>query len=250
MSEIWVINRGSSSLKLARYDADSGECLARTNQGADAPLPTGNPLAIGHRVVHGGTEFCEPVEVNESVLARLEALVELAPLHQPHNLAAIRALSDKGVPQFACFDTAFHHTVPPVMTRLPLSPRLTEEGVQNYGFHGLSYQFIASQLGAKSGRWVVLHLGSGASACALHDGVSVGTSMGFSALDGLIMGTRCGRLDPGVVLHWWGQGLSHQEMQTQLYQHSGLMGLAGDSDMRACWLVTIGRPRGPWINSA
>ncbi len=232
MSEIWVINRGSSTLKLARYDRDTGECRGRSQHAAGAPLPTGLPCAIGHRVVHGGPHFQTPTLVTPRVLKQLHALTALAPLHQGPALDAIEALQPLQVPQIACFDTAFHRTQSPLMSRLAVSNLLLDEDLHNYGFHGLSYEYIARQLGPDSGRWVVLHLGSGASACALLNGVSQGSSMGFSALDGLIMGTRSGRLDPGLVLHWWAQGRTHADVEHELYFNSGLKALAGDSDMQ------------------
>lgn len=164
-------------------------------------------VAVGHRVVHGGTRYWKPVLVDAAVLTDLEQLVPLAPLHQPHNLAAIRAVAriQPTLPQVACFDTAFHHTQPAVAQAFALPRDITALGVKRYGFHGLSYEYIASVLphymGDKAeGRVVVAHLGGGDSMCALRERKSIATSMGFTALDGLPMGTRCGALDPGVVL--------------------------------------------------
>ncbi|WP_420550945.1 acetate/propionate family kinase [Litorivicinus lipolyticus] len=232
MSEIWVINRGSSTLKLARYDAATRACIERLTVAANANLPSGTPVAIGHRVVHGGPHFREPVVIDAAVLSQLRELTPLAPLHQGPSLDAIETLAALNVPQIACFDTAFHTTQSTLMSRLPVPETLTHGGLRNIGFHGLSYDYIARQLGPNSGRWVALHLGSGASACALFNGVSQGTSMGFSPLDGLIMGTRPGRLDPGLLLHWWRQGRSVDEVEHELYFNSGLKALAGDSDMQ------------------
>ncbi|MBR7621013.1 acetate/propionate family kinase [Phenylobacterium sp. 20VBR1] len=196
--------------------------------------------AIGHRIVHGGADFSRPVLVDDRVLARLEVLSPLAPLHQPHNLAAVRlARSGRpGLPQVACFDTAFHHGHASVVTRFALPRTWHEQGVRRYGFHGLSYEFIADELrgldpALAAGRVIVAHLGNGASLCAIHDGRSVDTTMGFTALDGLMMGTRCGALDPGVILYLQQQGLTPDAVQTLLYEQSGLLGVSGlSSDMR------------------
>ncbi len=198
-------------------------------------------VAAGHRVVHGGTEFRAPVLVTPSVLAKLEALVPLAPLHQPHNLAPIRALAaaHPGLPQVACFDTAFHAAQAPVAQRFALPRDLHDQGIRRYGFHGLSYEYVTGRLAelspeAAAGKVVVCHLGSGASACAIDGGRSVESSMGFTALDGLVMGTRCGTLDPGVVLHLiQAQGMDAHAVQDLLYKRSGLLGVSGISnDMR------------------
>jgi acetate kinase len=197
-------------------------------------------VAVGHRVVHGGTRFSSPVTVNASTLAELEALVPLAPLHQPQNLAAIRAVSKRApdLPQIACFDTAFHRTQPPVAQAFALPRRYFEQGVRRYGFHGLSYEYIASVLPkldphAAAGRTVVAHLGNGASMCALMQGRSIATTMGFTALDGLVMGTRCGSIDPGVLLYLMDQGMDPATLKRLLYEQSGLFGVSGgSSDMR------------------
>lgn len=200
-----------------------------------------NVLGIGHRVVHGGARFTAPTIVNEQVLAQLHELVPLAPLHQPYNLAAIEAVFERlpGVPQVACFDTSFHRGQPPVAELIPLPRDLRDAGLQRYGFHGLSYEYIASVLPEvaqkiASGRVIVAHLGSGASLCAVREGKSVDSSLGFTALDGLCMGTRPGSLDPGVVLHLFqGLKLSTKEVETLLYKKSGLLGISGISnDMR------------------
>jgi acetate kinase len=196
---------------------------------------------IGHRVVHGGLEFMEPTRVDAAILKRLERYVPLAPLHQPHNLAAIRLMLERlpGVPEIACFDTAFHRTVPEVAQLFALPPRFAAAGVRRYGFHGLSYEYVASVLPslderAASGRTVVLHLGNGASMAALQGGRSIGTTMGFTAIEGLPMGTRTGSLDPGVLLFMFDElGMSVREVERLLYQESGLLGMSGiSSDMR------------------
>ncbi len=197
--------------------------------------------AVGHRVVHGGTRYVGPVLIDEATLTDLETLVPLAPLHQPHNLLAIRAVAEMApaVPQVACFDTAFHATQPPVAQSFALPRRFRDEGVRRYGFHGLSYEYVASALRridprAAAGRTVVAHLGNGASMCALRAGRSVATTMSFTALDGLVMGTRCGSLDPGVVLYLITRhGLDAAALEKLLYEQSGLLGVSGgSSDMR------------------
>jgi acetate kinase len=202
----------------------------------------GEPLlAVGHRVVHGGAEYARPVLVDGPVLAALERFIPLAPLHQPHNLAAIRTLRETQpqLPQVACFDTAFHRTHPQLADIYALPWEYYEAGVRRYGFHGLSYEYIAAALprvapGIAGGRVIVAHLGSGASLCALRAGVSVDSTMGFSALDGLPMGTRPGGLDPGVLLYLVGErGLTAAALEKLLYKESGLLGISGVSnDMR------------------
>jgi acetate kinase len=196
---------------------------------------------VGHRVVHGGLEFMAPTRVDAAVLARLGRYVPLAPLHQPHNLSAIRVMLDHmpAVPEIACFDTAFHRSVPEVAQLFALPPRFAAAGIRRYGFHGLSYEYIAASLPgidprAAAGRTVVFHLGNGASMCALRAGHSVATTMGFTAVDGLPMGTRCGSLDPGVVLFLMDElKLGPREIEKLLYHESGLLGLSGiSSDMR------------------
>ncbi len=198
--------------------------------------------AAGHRVVHGGTEFHQPMVVDHDLLDHLKQLIPLAPLHQPHNIAGIEALAARSpdLPQVACFDTAFHTTQPPVAQTLALPRHLSQAGIRRYGFHGLSYEYVASvlpqTLGATTanGRVVVAHLGNGASMCALHAGRSVASTMGFTALDGLPMGTRCGSIDPGVVLYLISeQGLGVDAVNDLLYNRSGLLGVSGISnDMR------------------
>ena len=198
-------------------------------------------LGVGHRVVHGGARFTGPTILNEEVLAELHKLVPLAPLHQPYNIAAIEAAFARlpDVPQVACFDTSFHRGQPEVAELIPLPEDLRQAGLQRYGFHGLSYEYIASVLPEvapqiASGRVIVAHLGSGASLCALKDRKSVDSTLGFTALDGLCMGTRPGSIDPGVVLHLFqGLKLSVSEVETLLYKKSGLLGISGISnDMR------------------
>jgi len=197
--------------------------------------------AVGHRVVHGGQAYSAPVRIDARALAALEKLVSLAPLHQPHNLAPIRTLlaSRPDLPQVACFDTAFHRSQPATAQAFALPAEITERGVRRYGFHGLSYAYIASVLPkfdarAASGRTVVLHLGNGASMCALKAGTSVASTMGFTAVDGLPMGTRCGSIDPGVVLYLMDEcGMDVRAVEKMIYQQSGLLGVSGiSSDMR------------------
>ena len=194
--------------------------------------------AAGHRVVHGGTEFTEPVRLTPAIIDKLTQLNPLAPSHQPHNLAAIAALTKlhATLPQVACFDTSFHTTQTSLARAYALPRALSEKGIKRYGFHGLSYEYIASvlphHLGAKAdGKVVVAHLGHGASLCAMLGRRSVATTMGFSALDGLVMGRRCGTLDPGVILYLLDeQGMSSKQISHLLYQESGLFGVSGISD--------------------
>ena len=276
---ILVLNAGSSSVKLAvfadeepphllvrgqldglpvrpRFSARAGSAVV-AQHAWDAPLDHAAAIdwllgwcrsalgddrlvAVGHRVVHGGARFSAPVKIDDASLAEMESLVALAPLHQPHNVAAIKAVARAApfVPQVACFDTAFHRTQPKVAQTYALPRRLTEEGISSYGFHGLSYEYIASVLPtidtrAAAGRTIVLHLGNGASMCALSAGESVATTMGFTALDGLPMGTRCGAIDPGVLLHLMRRGMNLRELEDLLYERSGLLGVSGvSSDMR------------------
>ena len=201
----------------------------------------GHVLGVGHRVVHGGVRYSGPTLVTPQVLEDLRQLVPLAPLHQPHNLAAIDAVIERlpGVPQVACFDTSFHRGQPAVAELVPLPRDICRTGVQRYGFHGLSYEFIASALPQAApeiaaGRVIVAHLGSGASLCAMKNGKSIDSTLGFTALDGLCMGTRPGALDPGVVLYLFQVlGMSAAEVETVLYKKSGLIGISGISnDMR------------------
>jgi len=198
-------------------------------------------VAVGHRVVHGGLEYDRPVRVDATVLHALEKFVPLAPLHQPHNLAPIKLLLERApaLPQVACFDTSFHRSNPEIAQMFALPAELHAQGVRRYGFHGLSYEYIASVLpgfdtGAASGRTVVLHLGNGASMCALQAGKSVASTMGFTAVEGLPMGTRCGSVDPGVILYLMDQrGMNARAIEKLIYNQSGLLGVSGiSSDMR------------------
>jgi acetate kinase len=207
-------------------------------------------IAVGHRVVHGGTEFAAPVLVDAAVLETLAAFVPLAPLHQPHNLLPIRAIAERrpNLPQVACFDTAFHRSAPPLAQAFALPPSITDRGVRRYGFHGLSYEYIAAVLPhydprAAAGKAVVLHLGNGASMCALAGGKSVASTMGFTAVEGLPMGTRSGSLDPGVVLYLMQElKMDAKAIESLLYKESGLLGVSGvSSDMRE--LLASSAPR-------
>ncbi len=274
---ILTLNAGSSSIKFGVYDAHPSLSLLAGGQvdglGPDArlileageerqtrpvkapdhaagveaildairPVIRGRDVAgVGHRVVHGGTEFDAPVELTEDVRVRLARLIPLAPLHQPHNLAAVAAAVEAfpDALQVGCFDTAFHRGHPFVNDTFALPRALYEEGVRRYGFHGLSYDHIAGRLAEirpdlHAGRVVVAHLGNGASMCALSGGRSVGSTMGFSALDGLPMGTRCGQVDPGVLLYLMDRGMGAEEIAHMLYRESGLKGMSGIShDMR------------------
>ena len=288
---IGVINAGSSSLKFSFYEGESrlltgqvdglgarvsasatgpeGQSITPADFGAAPPstpsevLPAVLPwarerlgarrlAALGHRVVHGGLRHSRPARVTSELLAELEALVPLAPLHEPHNLAPIKmALSlNPDLPQVACFDTAFHRTAPEVEQAFALPYAFYEEGVRRYGFHGLSYEYIASVLTQHApeiadGRVVVLHLGNGCSACALKARTSIATTMGFTALDGLPMGTRCGALDAGVVLHLIQQkGMSAEALVDLFYRRSGMLGLSGiSSDFRELLASTDRRAR-------
>ena len=205
-----------------------------------AELPTLPPLrAVAHRVVHGGHQYQHSVRITPEVLRALEQLNSLAPLHQPHNLAGIRAFTAAfpELPQVACFDTAFHATLPREESHYALPQTLADQGVRRYGFHGLSYQSIMGTLQSCSarahGRTLMAHLGNGASLCATLQGRSQATTMGFSVLDGLVMGTRCGSIDPGVLLYLLEQGWDHDRIQALLYRQSGLLGVSGiAADMR------------------
>jgi acetate kinase len=273
MSGILTLNAGSSSVKFGVYapgpeperlasgqverlgeDArlvmdgaaralgatDHAGALSAILGAARAPLGGRAPAGVGHRIVHGGTRFHAPARLDDAALARLAELEPLAPLHQPHNLAmvaAARAAFPAAV-QMGCFDTAFHHGHPWVNDTFALPRRLYDEGVRRYGFHGLSYDYVTGVLARDwpalhAGRVAIAHLGNGASICAVRAGRSVGSTMGFSALDGLPMGTRCGQLDPGVVLHLLARGMGAPEIERMLYRESGLLGLSGIShDMR------------------
>jgi acetate kinase len=202
----------------------------------DAHLGSDGLAGVGHRIVHGGADHISPERVTPALLTTLEALTPLDPLHMPDNLAPIRAIADARpwLAQAVCFDTAFHHTLPPVASRFALPREVSAAGVRRYGFHGLSYEYIACALKARAprlaaGRVIVAHLGAGASLCALRGGVSIATTTGFSALDGLVMATRCGSLDPGVLLYLGRQGRSLADIEDMLYRRSGLLGVSGVS---------------------
>lgn len=215
--------------------------LAQLTAWLDPLLPEEGLLGVGHRVVHGGPEYSAPLVITETNLRALERYVPLAPLHQPANLAGIRAASEflPGVPQVACFDTAFHRAHPLVADRFALPIEYHAAGVRRYGFHGLSYEYIARELPRIApelavGRVVVAHLGNGASMCAIRNGQSVDSTMGFTALDGLPMGTRCGQIDPGVLLYLaQARRMDAGQIEDLLYKRSGLLGISGlSSDMR------------------
>jgi acetate kinase len=206
-------------------------------------LIKGRPVAaVGHRVAHGGTEYAAPVRVDAKVMAALTALAPLAPLHQPHNLSPIKAIADAAghVPQVACFDTAFHRSQPHIAQMFALPRKYTDAGVRRYGFHGLSYEYVTGRLRKVApeladARVIVAHLGNGASLCAVQGGRSVATTMGFTALDGLVMGTRCGAIDPGVLLYLMDvYGMDARAIEDLVYKRSGLLGVSGvSSSMQA-----------------
>lgn len=273
---ILVLNAGSSSLKFALYEPSELALLCRGTIGAiggetylkvagpeasifegqETPvhadhetaatwlvsrlrdMPDLELVAAGHRVVHGGARFSAPVLLNGATIAELSELIQLAPGHQPHNLAAIRAVAGAWheLPQVACFDTAFHRTLPRLAQLYPLPRDLITEGVVRYGFHGLSYEYITSVLphhaGERaSGRVVVAHLGHGASLCGMLNRQSIATTMGFTALDGIMMGTRSGAIDPGIILHLLqAKGMAPHDVAGILYARSGLLGVSGISD--------------------
>lgn len=208
--------------------------------------------AIGHRIVHGGREFDKPILIDPAVLTAIDRLTPLAPLHQPRSLQPVRAIQSfrPDSAHVACFDTAFHHALKPPVSRYAIPVQYEAEGVRKHGFHGLSYEFVAGRLEEISpelaaGRTVVAHLGSGASLCAMRNGKGVDTTMGFSVLDGLMMGTRCGSLDPGIVLYLQKMhGLSAEQVEEILYHQSGLIGVSGiSSDMRALLMSEDPRAR-------
>jgi acetate kinase len=209
--------------------------------GSEGVLGEHRVVGVGHRVVHGGTQFSSPTLIDDTTLTQLERLVPLAPLHQPHNLAAIKAVKQiaPSIAQVACFDTAFHRTQPAVAQAFALPRKYAQAGIRRYGFHGLSYEYITSVLPAidsraANGRTVVAHLGNGASLCAMAHGRSVASTMSFTALDGLVMGTRCGAIDPGVLLYLIDHdGMNARALERLLYEQSGLLGVSGiSSDMR------------------
>lgn len=263
-----VVNAGSSTLKFALFEERPALALRFKDQVQGAgPQALAALLArlaaekvdvaelagIGHRIVHGGTEFSGPVLVDDEIEARLNRLRPLAPLHQPYGLDALRHLREKApkVPQVACFDTAFHATQPEIAARFPLPSSYFERGYRRYGFHGLNYEHVVTALPAQTGaplprRLLIAHLGNGASLCAVRDGKSVATTMGYSTLDGLVMGTRPGALDPGLVLAIMKDDrLSPEEMEEILYRKSGLLGLSGySSDMRSLLESPLPQARG------
>jgi acetate kinase len=275
---ILTLNAGSSSIKFALFDkgaeaivhgeieklattphlhaADAAGATLVDRRWTEAPdfgglletlltfveghLGRGVLAAVGHRIVHGGADHIRPAQITPAVIAELTALTPLDPLHMPLNLAPIHAVAAArpNLPQVACFDTAFHHTLPPVAKAFALPRAITAKGVRRYGFHGLSYEYIAGRLADQdkmlaAGRVIVAHLGAGASLCALQGGISIATTTGFSALDGLVMATRCGTLDPGIILYLGQQGHSFADIEDMLYRRSGLLGVSGISgDLR------------------
>jgi acetate kinase len=228
---------------------DFGSVFAVMLKFVDDCLRSDTLIAVGHRIVHGGAKHVAPEIVTKDLLAALQALTPLDPLHLPHNLAPIHAIvaARPTLPQVACFDTAFHHTMPLEASRFALPRALTDAGIRRYGFHGLSYEFIVKQLQVTApalarSKVIAAHLGAGASLCALRGGASVATTMGFSVLDGLVMATRCGTLDPGAILYLARQGKSFTEIEDLLYRQSGLLGVSGISgDMRV--LIASDDPR-------
>jgi acetate kinase len=203
---------------------------------ADAHLGPGGLVAVGHRIVHGGIAHAAPERVTPRLLDALTALIPLDPLHMPDNIAPIHAIeaARPGMPQIVCFDTAFHRTMPPEAAGFALPRAMTEAGVRRYGFHGLSFEFISLALGREApalaqGRVIIAHLGAGASLCALKGGKSIATTFGFSVLDGLVMATRCGSLDPGVIFYLARQGQALHDIEDTLYHRSGLLGVSGIS---------------------
>ncbi len=220
---------------------DHEDLLGQVLNWVEGHLGEDKLAAAGHRIVHGGEHFIEPVLLNEDIMTKLAGLNQLAPLHEPHNLAAVRAIMNlrPELPQIGCFDTAFHHTMPEVATRLALPRHFHDEGVRRYGFHGLSYEYISGKLREVSprlaaGRVIVAHLGNGASLCAMKNGVSIDSTMGFTALDGLMMGTRSGAIDPGVLIYLMqARGMNASDITSLLYKKSGLLGVSGiSSDVR------------------
>jgi acetate kinase len=234
---------GKGIVERAVAAKDHDGAIAAIREWFAAQVSSKAPFAgVGHRVVHGGLAYAEPVLIDAGVISGLEALIPLAPLHQPHNIAAIRAVAAGApqVPQVACFDTAFHRRQPAVAQEFALPRALTAKGVRGYGFHGLSYEYIVSVMPAVASghvhdRLVVAHLGNGASMCAISKGRSVATTMTFTAVDGLPMGTRCGSLDPAVILYLLQhEGMDAGAVERLIYSQSGLLGVSGvSSDMRA-----------------
>jgi acetate kinase len=278
---IAVINAGSSSIKFALFSADNEELLFRGQiesiglkprlkirdtagatvaeqtwppegfdhaaatreivKAANALLVGSKVIAVGHRVVHGGMKYGVPLRIDVDAMRELERLIPLAPLHQPHNLAPIRAIIEHAprLPQIACFDTAFHYGQSAIVQSFALPRSYAAEGVRRYGFHGLSYEYVAAEMrrvepDMADARLIIAHLGNGASLCAIHRGQSIASTMGFTAVDGLVMGTRCGTIDPGVILYLMDQhGLDARAIEDLIYRKSGLLGVSGiSSDMR------------------
>ncbi len=221
-------------------DKDGQSLLADILDWIGDYLTGGSLVAVGHRVVHGGRDFAGPAEVTDEIIEALAALTPLAPLHQPRCLSPMRAirLLRPNLRQIACFDTAFHHSLAPPVSRFAIPRRFEEMGIRRYGFHGLSYEFIAGRLAGISpslagARTVAAHLGNGASLCAMRNGISIDTTMGLTPLDGLMMGTRCGTIDPGVLLYLQQQGMQLAELEHMLYQEAGLLGVSSlSADMR------------------
>ncbi len=252
MKPVLVVNSGSSSLKYQVIDVDSNDSLisgliervsdhtAAFKQMVTELKGSGiNPVAIGHRVVHGGSKFSKPTVIDESVLAAIESLIPLAPLHNPGNLAGIKGAmaAFPGLVQVAVFDTAFHQTMPPAAYRYAIDRELEQKySIRRYGFHGTSHSYVSKRaakfLGQESFTGIVLHLGNGGSACAVLKGQSVNTSMGLTPLQGLVMGTRSGDIDPAIVMYLANQGLSLGEIDQSLNKEAGLRGMTGDSDLR------------------
>jgi acetate kinase len=236
----WITPTGSQTRQLTLTNEELFQLALQSLRDLLTSLPDFPVLrAVAHRVVHGGADFFESVRITEKILQSLEKLNSLAPLHQPHNIVGIRAFQQAfpSVPQVACFDTAFHASAPLLHQSFALPTELRQQGIRRYGFHGLSYQYIMSVLEQQSkhahDRVLMAHLGNGASLCAAYEGKSCASTMGFSALDGLMMGTRAGNLDPGVVLYLLERGWTHDQLQTLLYKQSGLLGVSGISaDMR------------------
>lgn len=230
-------------------DADNGHLFADLLGFIEDHFGKGSLRAIGHRVVHGGPDYSGPIELTDDVCAKLEALTPLAPLHQPRCLEPVRTIGAirPALTQIACFDTAFHHGLMPPVSRFAIPRRYEERGVRRYGFHGLSFEYVAGRLAGiapplVAKRTVIAHLGNGASLCALRDGRSIDTTMGLTPLDGLVMGTRCGTIDPGVLLYLQQhEKMSVEDVQHLLYHESGLLGVSGiASDMRT--LLASGEP--------
>ncbi|SEN42430.1 acetate/propionate family kinase [Bradyrhizobium sp. OK095] len=230
-------------------DADSGHLFAEVLAFIEDRFGADGLRAVGHRIVHGGPDYSGPVTLTDDITAKLEALTPLAPLHQPRCLAPVRTITaiKPELTQIACFDTAFHHSITPPANRFAIPRRYEERGVRRYGFHGLSFEYVAGRLAGiapqlVAKRTVIAHLGNGASLCALRDGRSVDTTMGLTPLDGLVMGTRCGTIDPGVLLYLQQhENMSVEEVQHLLYHKSGLLGVSGISaDMRT--LLASGEP--------